>query len=224
MDNGYAIYLSYNNQEEGFPIPVLPGEIEITNEGNTTKYEISGGGEISVIKAPSLAEYKFSSIFPVGDLPFTTDLVFEPSYYVDLILKWMATKKPIRFVFTGMSFDINEAVSIESFEWKEVAGSPGLIEYDIELKQYLFYRAQKVVVKKTSSSTAKKTTKKKKETRPAGKTNPKTYKLQPGDTLAKVAKKFLNDSGRWKEIQKINGIKDSELKSLKVGRLLKIPS
>ncbi|OMF05273.1 peptidoglycan-binding protein LysM [Paenibacillus amylolyticus] len=223
MDNGYAIYLSYNNQEEGFPIPVLPGEISITNEGNTTKYEISGGGEINVIKSPALAEYKFSSIFPVGDLPFTTDLVFEPSYYVDLILKWMETKRPIRFVFTGMSFDINEAVSIESFEWKEVAGSPGLIEYDLELKQYLFYRAQKVVVKKTSSSTAKKTTKKK-ASRPTDKQNPKTYKLKPGDTLAKVAKQFLGNSGRWKEIQKLNGIKDSELKSMKVGRVLKIPS
>lgn len=222
MANEYAIYLSYNNQEEGFPIPVLPGEIEITNEGNTTKYEISGGGEISVIKSPSLAVYKFSSIFPVGDLPFTTDIVFEPSYYVDLILKWMETKRPIRFVFTGKTFDINEAVSIESFEWKEAAGSPGLIEYELELKQYLFYRAQKVVVKKSTSKS--KTTTKTSKSRPNDKQKPKTYKLKPGDTLAKVAKKVLGNSGRWKEIQKLNGIKDSELKSLKMGRLLKIPS
>lgn len=223
MADKYGIYLSYNNQQEGFEIPILPGDIEISNGGNSSKYEVSALGEINVIKSPQLAEYSFSSIFPAQDYPFAAEIVFDPGYYKDLILKWMETKRPIRFVFTGSTFDINVAASIESFDWKEVAGSPGTIEYTLSLKEYVFYRPQKIVVKK-KTTTNKKTTTTKKTTRANDKQTPKTYKLVSGDTLAKVAKKTLGNSGRWKEIQKLNGIKDSELKSLKVGRVLKIPS
>lgn len=222
MARNYGIYLSYNNQQEGFEIPILPGEIEISNSGNSTKYEISGTGEINVIKSPGLAEYSFSSIFPAQDLPYAAEIVFDPGYYKNLILKWMGTKQPIRFIFTGSTFDINVAASIESFDWKEAAGSPGTIEYTINLREYVFYRPQKIVVKKSTSTS--KTTTSKKTARANDKQKPKTYKLVSGDTLAKVAKKTLGDSGRWKEIQKLNGIKDSELKSLKVGRVLKLPS
>ena len=84
-----------------------------------------------------LTEYAFDGIFPAQRYAFVvTDYLLPPKRYVELILKWMRSKRPIRLVFTGDSFELNEAVSIESFDWKEVAGGSGDIEYS--LRSYNF--------------------------------------------------------------------------------------
>lgn len=222
----YGIWLSYNNQEEGFQIPVNPGSIEISESGQGKTYNIENLGEINVIKNPKLSEYAFSGIFPSTDYPFvSTDTLLTPKTYVDYILKWMATKMPIRFVFTGKSFDINEAVSIEKFDWKETAGRNGDIEYNLKLKKYVFYYPKKITLVQQSTTTI--TTpviQKDKPKRANEKEIPETYTLVSGDTLWKVAKKILDDGSKWKEIQSHNDIPDSKLKSLSIGTVLKIPS
>jgi LysM repeat protein len=47
------------------------------------------------------------------------------------------------------------------------------------------------------------------------------YTIKKGDTLQKIAAKLLKDKSRWKEIAKINNIRDP--KHLKVGRKIKVP-
>lgn len=139
MSNSYGIWLSFNNQQEGFQIPINPGEIEVGEGSNSSTYDIVGLGEINVIKSPKLSSFAFSGIFPAQAYPFiSANVVLEPSEYKDMIEKWMATKRPIRFVFTGDSFDINEAVSIDDFSWKEVAGGGGDFEYTLKLRKYIF--------------------------------------------------------------------------------------
>lgn len=39
----------------------------------------------------------------------------------------------------------------------------------------------------------------------------------------KIAKRELGDGSRWKEIQKLNGLTDAQLKTLKIGSVLKLP-
>ncbi|MGG4344917.1 LysM peptidoglycan-binding domain-containing protein [Paenibacillus lautus] len=218
----YEIWLSFNNQKEGFQIPINPESISVSdgNKGNT--YDIVSAGEINVIQNRSLSEYSFEGIFPGQKYPFTVaSILLDPKAYVEHILKWMDSKRPIRFVYTSPTFEINTPASIESFEWSEVAGSPGDIEYSITLKKYVFYSAQKVKVQQKAGGSAKAT--KSKEKRPNDKQPPKTYKIVLGDSLWKIAKKTLGDGDRWPEIQKLNNMKDSDLKKLQVGKTLKIP-
>ena len=47
------------------------------------------------------------------------------------------------------------------------------------------------------------------------------YKVEKGDTLAKISKKVYGTTKRWKKIAEANGIKNP--KSLKVGMTLQIP-
>lgn len=47
------------------------------------------------------------------------------------------------------------------------------------------------------------------------------YTVKIGDSLWTIAKKFLGDGNRYKEIQKVNGLKTTVIKS---GQVLKIPS
>jgi nucleoid-associated protein YgaU len=51
----------------------------------------------------------------------------------------------------------------------------------------------------------------------------KTYTVKQGDTLPKIAARadVYGDAGKWKAIAHANGIRDP--RSLKVGRVLKIP-
>jgi len=213
-----GIWLSWNNQEEGFELPILPGTIGETVKGAGEGHEVMGLGNINVIKDRELAEYSIESFFPGHSYPFiTAEIVFEPKQYVTYIEKWMASKRPIRFVYAKGSNEINKAVSIESFEWKESAGSPGDIEFSLDLKEYRFYGARRAVV--VNNSASKKTAPPRADER----NKPKTYTMVAGDSLWKVAKKVLGDETKWRDIQKLNGISDSELKRLPIGKVLKLP-
>ena len=70
---------------------------------------------------------------------------------------------------------------------------------------------------------AKKETAKKDQAKTAAKksTGGKEYVVKKGDTLGKIAKKELGDTGRWKEIQTLNNIAKPE--AIKVGMKLKLP-
>ncbi|WP_019123708.1 LysM peptidoglycan-binding domain-containing protein [Brevibacillus massiliensis] len=221
----YGVWLSWNNQQEGFQIPINPSSIEMGDGSNSATYDIVGLGEINVIKSPKLTTYAFSSIFPAQNYPFiSASVVLQPYEYVDMIKRWMETRRPIRFVFTGASFDINEAVSIESFDWKEVAGGIGDIEYTLKLKKYVFYSAQRVnVTTRQTGTTTTQVIRKGTKPRQNDRQTPKTHTLAPGENLWTVAKKVLGDDSKWREIQRLNGISDAQLKQLPVGMVLKLP-
>ncbi|MFX3636266.1 MAG: LysM peptidoglycan-binding domain-containing protein [Candidatus Pristimantibacillus sp.] len=213
----YTIWLSYNDQKTTFILPVNPPEIQISEGGGGKSYEVSGLGEINVIQSPKLTEISFESFFPATDYSFVvrSEELLAPVVYVQIITDWMERKLPIRFVFTGASFDLNIPVSIEKFEWKEVAGS-GDIEYSLAFKKYVFYGARPVKLEKDKGQTQN-------SERPSDKSKATTYKLVKGDTLIKVARKQLGKESRWREIQKLNAIPDSQLKKLQIGMVLKLP-
>lgn len=226
----YSIELSFNNRAIWFEIPVLPEEIEINGSGDGETYNITDLGEINVIKAAKLKEIGFSSFFPAitpgGDVPkyVTSTNWGQPADYIRHIEDWMNKKKPIRFIFTSRGLKINMAASIEEFNYKEVAGSPGDFEYELQLKEYVFYGAKKVVLKTTTTTAGTTTTTKKEpEKRADDRAQPKTVTVKSGDTLMIIAKRSLGDSSRWKEIQKLNGLTDAQLKTLKIGTVLKLP-
>lgn len=226
MAGKYGIWLSWNNQQEGFELPVLPSEIGSSVSGDSSGTDVFGLGKINIIKDRQLAEYNIESIFPARKYPFVNAAVLlEPKAYIDYLIKWMETKKPIRFVYVGETVEVNTAASIDSFEWKEVAGSPGDIQFLLRLKEYKFYAARRVVTvpsgQATSSTpnTIAKAPAKREDTR----VPTKTYTLKNGDSLWTIAQKQLGNGSRWKEIQSLNQITDADLKRLPVGKVLKLP-
>lgn len=247
----YGIFLGFNNQAEAFRLPVNPETLEIKESGDGKSYTIIDLGEINTIAYPKLTEITIESIFPAQKYPFVLmqeDGLKRPFEYVELIKKWMTSRRPIRFVFSGVSyaddlkkadgklnnpqkwlkesstsedksieidFGVNMAMSIEGFSWKLSAGTSGDIEYSLSLKKYVFYQAVAVKVVKDEVKVEQK--------RANEKPKPKTYIMKSKDNLWKIAKEILGDGKRCGEIQKLNGIKDSELRKLPIGKVIKLP-
>ena len=221
----YSIWLGYNNWEENFRFPVNPPEIEISEGSKGKTYDVAGIGEINVIQNHKLREISFSSFFPgAGSVRLglghdsSTDIIKSPSDYVKILEKWMGHKKPIRFVYSSGAYNVNTPVSIEKFSWKETAGTSGDIAFDLSLKEYVFYNAVRVKVAEDGKSLQKQ-----KPARPDEKVKPKTYRLQAGDNLWKVAQKLLGNGSRYREIQQLNQLKDAYLKKLPIGLELRLP-
>lgn len=223
----FGIELSFNNRAEYFALPVNPESIEITENGKGKTYDVAGLGEINIIKNRELPEVSFQSIFPATWYPFVVvkeSLLLQPAEYLDYIQKWRDSKRPIRFIAASSTYAINMAASIEKFDWKEVAGSPGDIEYSMTLKKYVFYAARKVSVANAQASSGSTTIiQKSKPPRPDERQPPKTRTIVAGDTLWKVAKLTLGDGSRFKEIQQLNGLTDAQVKALAPGTVLRLP-
>ncbi|UQZ33669.1 hypothetical protein C2I18_09020 [Paenibacillus sp. PK3_47] len=248
----YGFFLSYNNYEEVIRLPVNPETLEIKEAGDSKSYSIIDLGVINAIAYPKLTELTIESLFPAQHYPFVVypkdkaSRLLKPYEYVELIKKWMVSRRPVRFVFSGLKpaessitegtdspaerlqkagaiaaqtftgdFGINMPVSIESFSWKLSAGTSGDIEYSLALKKYVFYQA---IAVKVAGNEVKVQQKRASEQTPAA-----TYTLKSGDSLWTVAQKKLGDGSKYKILQKLNGISDSELKELSVGRVIKLP-
>lgn len=244
----YGFFLSFNNYEEVIRLPVNPETLEIKEIGDGKSYTIIDLGEINAIAYPKLTEITIESIFPAQYYPFVVysaenaGKLLKPYEYVELIRKWMVSRRPVRFVFSGLKavdlqevqtpewlkradlqaeqaftgdIGINMPVSIESFNWKLSAGSSGDIEYTIGLKKYVFYQA--LAMKVTSKGEVKTQQK-----RASEKTAGSSYTIKAGDNLWSIAQKNLGDGSKYKTLQKLNSIPDSELRKLKIGRVIKL--
>ncbi|MEK5480303.1 LysM peptidoglycan-binding domain-containing protein [Paenibacillus sp. FSL R5-0407] len=229
--NKYSITLSYNNGAEAMEFPILPESIEISEGSRSKTYEISKLGEVNVVKGLKLREISFESIFPANWFPgcsVTESELFEPKHYIeDKIQKWRIDNPPMQLVMTGSTMNFNIPVTIEKFTWSEEGGAVGDIKFQIAFKEYRVYEAKKAKVQEKVTTSGSKTVVMNKNNsapaRPDTRVKPKTYTLVAGDNLWKVAQKVLGDGSKYKQIQTLNGIKDSELKKLPVGKVLKLP-
>lgn len=218
-----GVYLSANNDQEGFRLPINPEKINVSFAGDGEKFAISKLGKVYVQKDVELEEFELSSYFPASKHdPYLINDFKNPQFYIDAIKRWRKAKVPVRYIYVDGSFTINKLVTIERFNYDETGGSAD-VNYTLSLVEYVPFAPKKMVVKKTAKTTKTAVVKNKSQPRQNKKTVPQTYTIVKGDSLWKVAQKYTGNGINYIELAKLNNIKPSQYRKLPIGLKLKIP-
>ncbi|WP_152397546.1 LysM peptidoglycan-binding domain-containing protein [Paenibacillus guangzhouensis] len=205
-------WLTFNNNEESIWLHIPPPSFEIQTglcNSTVTLHEL---GELMLTGKRRLKTVSLSSYFPVVDDGLGQyKSPKPPKELVKMIENWRDSQKPMRLLIFGKGLVVNEAMVIENFSYSQKNG-PEDVYFTLDLKEYRFVKV------KTTPLNAKEA--EQLRPRPSDRGLAKTYTVQPGDTLKKIAKKVYGDESRSITIKETNHI-TSEY-SLKVGMQLKI--
>ncbi len=191
--------------DEKLILPVPPQEFTIQKGNNNQVVTVEGIGELNIIGSAKLVGLSISSFFPSQYYPFCTSKeIKEPYDYVEIIEKWIKTGKPIILNIERHGFYLT--CLIENFSYGEKDGS-GDVYYTMDIKEYKILRPN-IENSGISNSDLRQQTKK-----PA-----KTYIVNSGDTLWKIAQREYGNGSKWREIADKNGVKDP--KKLQIGQRL----
>lgn len=175
-----------NNKSKKIQLPVVPASFIIDDGQNNVVVNITSLGDANLPGKKSLRELTLSSFFPNQDYGFLVcKRKKNPYSYIDWLRKRKNNGTIMRVIITGA--DINFTCLIEKLEYGEDDAS-GDVNYTIELKEYVTLKSSES--KKTSSRLSK--------------DPPKTYTVKKGDTLKKIAKKYLGSASKSKSLYKKN--------------------
>ena len=179
------IYLKGKNskgKEQKVQIPVIPESLTNDLEGKFSEYDILKIGEVHVPNGKNLEEYGWESFFP-GKARKGSRIIRkweDPATLNSLMKYWLRSGTELNLIVTGTK--INKEVYISEYhpEFKLLG------DYYYSIK---FIEARHVEV----SSTKRKS-----------KTTKKKVKVKKGDTLQKLAKKYLGSKKKYKLIYNAN--------------------
>jgi len=179
-------HLSWQNNTEMFMLPITPSKFELTNPHINKVVNINDLGDVNIIGKKGLSEITIESFFPKQNYYFCKATPLDSQAYVDMILKWKNSRKPIRLIITDTQ--INIAVAIENFTYG-VRDGTGDVYFTLELKEYRFLKVNALREVKSI---------------------PDEYIVRTGDTLWTVAKATTGNGSNYEVVKTSNNILPSE--------------
>ena len=217
----YSVYLKISGKK--YKLPVNPEEIKKTQKLSMEKYQVLKSGQVSVPKFPELWTYEFSCELPHQEVHYMeSGSRADPDRYIRAITKSQKKKKPVQLIYSnGETDDESVKVLIETCTITEKAGEEGDKYLSLSFVQYKTPSKKYVAVVTPAATVAQPQT-----PQPA---NPaveqgKTYTVQKGDTLWKIAKQFYGNGSRYPKIVSANSDKIKNPNLIYPGQTFSIPS
>lgn len=214
--------MAYSFYLDNIILPIAPSKFSISIQNKNKTVELINDKQINILKLPGLTDISFEFVLPNSKYPFVTNWQ-PPQYYLSVLEKLKVNLQPFQFVIARSlpngqpSFATNMSVSLESYEIVEDAENGFDITVKVNLKQYRPYATQTVEIK-TSVDGSKVSVEK--NARAQTKQPDKTYTVQKGDTLWNIAKKYLGNGSKYKQLATLNNISNPNF--LSVGQVLKL--
>lgn len=216
--------MAYEFYMDDVLLPVTPGSLQLKIDNSNKTMTLINGGEINLLKTPGLSEFSFDVLLPNFSYPFANAGAQKADYYLDKFEKLKVSKKPFNFKVVRTKpngdymFDTSINVSLEEYTVKEDADKYGMdVLVSVKLKQFKEYATKTLT---TYNDSTGKTVATVTNNRPTTKETPKTYTVKKGDTLWAIAKRYMNDGSKYKQLASLNNI--SNPNKLKVGQVIKL--
>lgn len=222
MEKAHEFYLG------DIKLPITPDSISTKIRNKNETINLLNGEEFNLIKKPGLTEFEFKFRLPAIEYPFMQEFV-SISEVLSTLEKYKneedKRKKVFEFIIIrhteGLVNSINKSVTLEDYSIDEDARNVGDIIVNVKLKQYLELKTKKLSTKTEKEININKPLK---AAVTVAKAMPKspilTATVISGMTLSMMAKKYLGDSSKWREIANKNGIKNPN--RLKIGQVIKL--
>lgn len=218
----YSVYLKISGKK--YKLPVNPEQIKKTQKLNAEKYQVLRGEQVCIPTYAELWSYEFSDC----ELPHRDTHYMEPrsdadpDKYIRAITKAQKNKLPVQLIYSnGVTDDESVKVLIESCSITEKAGEEGdkylslsFLQYKVPSKKYM------AVVTPTATVAQPQV---EQPANPAVEQG-KTYTVQKGDTLWKIAKQFYGNGALNTKIVSANSDKIKNPNLIYAGQVFTIPA
>ena len=180
-----------------FRFPIKQKELSVYEENDVSSVIIDGFGEISKTTNMKLRTFTIESFFydptkpvPSYAKPYTRNInsMEDINWFLHDIQR---SNKVVPFKIFGM--DVDTKVQISKYEWMSKDGT-GDMYYNLTLIEYKEPSVENAVKESREKETNKEIE------------NVKAYKVQSGDTLYNIAKRFYGDGNKYLELADKNGI------------------
>ena len=217
----YSVYLKISGKK--YKLPVNPEEIKKTQKLSIEKHQVLKSGQVSVPKFPELWTYEFSCELPHQEVHYMeSGSRADPDRYIRAITKSQKKKKPVQLIYSnGETDDESVKVLIETCTITEKAGEEGDKYLSLSFVQYKAPSKKYVAVVTPAATVAQPQTPQPEN--PAVEQG-KTYTVQKGDTLWKIAKQFYGNGSQYPKIVSANSDKIKNPNLIYPGQTFSIPS
>lgn len=201
-------------------LPVAPEKVTISTAGKNETYTLVDGSEINIVQSPKLKTIKFEALIPYREYPFAHygkeftdgDQLREKIENIKnsgRVFQFVITRKRGTKVFhyTDIRSTIEDIIVTES------------VDNGFDIKMALTLKEYKEFGAKFVSETGKKSSVRQQDNAP----NIKSYTVNSGDSLWKIAKKFYGDGSKWRVIYEANKSVISNPNVIKNGIKINIP-
>ena len=191
--------------------PITPSEVPEQGSADPKQFRVIGYGQYSFPSGRNEQKYSLSGYFPgkrrfhpgepYNNLPHTWNWR-TPSELVSKIRGWLQNNTRLRYQVTSLVGTLSVRVYLNSYTFTR-KGYAGDVDYQLE---FVEWRAVGLAFDTPDQTTTGATGG---DGVPGsddggGDETPTTYTVLSGDTLSLISKRFLGDSGRWREIYDAN--------------------
>jgi len=204
LNNHYGYTFFFRYKDTVIELPITPPELEIKIGSNNEKVSLINGGDINILKSPTLTEVEFEARFPMRQYPYARRFV-DFQYYYDFFKDLKENKKMFRFIVTRLGdWDTNLLMAIEEMNIKEDHDEGDDVIIEFSLRQAKEYGVKVLSSKKPTSTSTASSNAPKRDTANQPATQDVEYTIKDTDTLYALGKKFYGDGEMWQVIYSYN--------------------